>query len=46
MEAFEAELAKATNLGNGDLMGAVAMVSDNNDEIGRFSASVEMSMRL
>ncbi|UKZ82842.1 hypothetical protein TrVFT333_010641 [Trichoderma virens FT-333] len=30
MEAFEAELAKATNLGNGDLLGAVAMVIDNN----------------
>ncbi|KAH8193636.1 hypothetical protein TruAng_012200 [Truncatella angustata] len=30
MEAFEAELAKATNLGNRDLLGAVAMVIDNN----------------
>ncbi|KAJ6440238.1 D-mandelate dehydrogenase [Purpureocillium lavendulum] len=30
MEAFEAELAKATNLGKEDLLGAVAMVIDNN----------------
>lgn len=42
MEAFEAELAKATNLGNRDLLGAVAMVIDNNGEAERFSASVEM----
>lgn len=45
MEAFEAELAKATNPGNGDLLGAVGMVIDNNGETERFSASVEIRMR-
>lgn len=46
MEAFEAELAKATNLGNRDLLGAVAMVIDNNGELERFIASVGMYIRL
>lgn len=32
MEAFEAELAEATNLVNGELLGAVAMVIDNKGE--------------
>ena len=34
MEAFEAELAKATNPLNGDLLGAVAMVIDNKGKRG------------
>ncbi|KAK4066321.1 uncharacterized protein Triagg1_8153 [Trichoderma aggressivum f. europaeum] len=34
METFEAELAKATNLNNGDLLGAIAIVIDNNVERG------------
>ncbi|GJN84992.1 beta-lactamase domain-containing protein [Purpureocillium lilacinum] len=37
MEAFEAELAKATNPGNGDLLGAVGMVIDNN---GKFFTNI------
>jgi hypothetical protein len=32
MEAFEAELAEATNPINGDLLGAVAMVIDSKGE--------------
>ncbi|KAL5086250.1 hypothetical protein Trisim1_009577 [Trichoderma cf. simile WF8] len=31
METFEAQLAKATNLDKGDMLGAVAIVIDNND---------------
>lgn len=46
MEAFEAELAKATNLGNGDLLGAVAMVIDNNGETEHSIAIVQMRIRL
>lgn len=46
METFEAELAKATNPGNGDLLGAIAIVIDNNGETERFSTSIEMGMRL
>ena len=34
MEAFEAELAEATNPVTGDLLGAVAMVIDNKGERG------------
>jgi hypothetical protein len=34
MEAFEAELAEATNPVNGYLLGAVAMVIDNKGERG------------
>ena len=45
MEAFEAELAKATNLGNRDLLGAIAMVIDNKGETERFSTGLEMRAR-
>lgn len=46
MEVFEAELAKATNLGNRDLLGAVAMVIDNHGETQPSSATVKIRMRL
>lgn len=46
METFEAELAKATNLDNGDLLGAVAIVIDNNGETGYFSTSVEIRLKV
>lgn len=46
METFEAQLAKATNLDKGDMLGAVAIVIDNNGETSHFPTSVEMHMKV
>lgn len=46
METFEAQLAKATNLDKGDMLGAVAIIIDNNGETSHFPTSVEMHMKV